>query len=276
MLDVSVVVCVRDVAPLLPPCLESVCLNEPREIIVVDGLSRDDSVAIARRFTPHVLQDGGRGLAFARNLGINAATGTLIAFVGPDNVLPAGALELMRAEKMAHGWTGVSAVTRVHAPSGYLANSMDRYKSYRFKPGERTVIGTPSMFDATDLRLHMFDDAVTSSDDADLCERLTRAGATFGISTAVVYEQGTTDARSMLSRWRWYGRSDAEFFRMYSPGWSWPRRVSSLLHPLRAELLGPAHAALAQRDVAILPFLTMITLIRYAGWIEASTVARHR
>lgn len=267
MSDVSVVVCVRNCAALLPACLSSIRENAPLELIIVDGLSSDGTVEAARAFTSAILSDDGKGLAYARNLGAQSASGRFIAFVGPDNILPPRTLERMVQEKEARSWAGVSAMTRLHEPDGYLSHAMDRYKSYRFAPGERSVIGTPTLFDADHLRAHPFDDDLTSSDDADLCARMSAAGLRFGVADAIVFEQGTTAAGSILERWRWYGQSDAEFFSKYAKDWGLPRKAQSLLHPLLAELVRPARVALANRDLAILPFLVGITATRYAGWV---------
>lgn len=272
--SVSVVVCAKDCAGLLPASLESIAANRPYEIIVVDGASTDETVATARRFATSILDDAGRGLAYARNLGASAATGDYVAFVGPDNILPSGALEEMIAAKEANGWAGVSAATRLYRPTGYLGHAMDRYKGYRFDPGERNVIGTPTLFDAEVLRRYLFDDALTSSDDADLCERMRADGFRFGISPATVFEQGTAGLRSILERWRWYGQSDAEFFTKYGAGWDRHRKVQSLLHPLRSELILPATTAIARGDLAVLPFLVLITVLRYVGWITHAARAR--
>ena len=266
MNDVSVVVCARNCAELLPPSLASILENEPAELVVVDGRSTDDTVAVASRYTDRILQDEGKGLAYARNLGAEAATAANVSFVGPDNILPAGTLQTMIETKRRQSWSGVSAATRLWEPAGYLARSMDRYKSYRFRPGERSVIGTPTLFSTEVLRSFMFDATLTSSDDADLCERMVAAGLKLGIADVVVYEQGTENFSSVMERWRWYGESDAQFYAKYSRDWSLRRKTRSLLHPLRDELLHPAAAAVRHGDVATLPFLAFVTAVRYAAW----------
>lgn len=66
----------------------------PDEVIVVDDGSKDDSVTQIRRFSGQVLliSQTNRGAAAARNTGVAASTGTLLAFLDADDVWPADSL----------------------------------------------------------------------------------------------------------------------------------------------------------------------------------------
>jgi glycosyltransferase involved in cell wall biosynthesis len=85
---VSVVVASYNGAPTLKTCLQSlVRLNYPDyEVILVDDGSTDDSAALAALFPEvrYLKQETNRGLGVARNTGIAAATGEIIAFTDSD------------------------------------------------------------------------------------------------------------------------------------------------------------------------------------------------
>jgi heptose III glucuronosyltransferase len=88
----SLVVPVYNVAPYLPRCLESLAALEPPagEIIVVDDGSTDDCPRILAEFGPRlqqmrVIRQENGGLSAARNTGLDAATGTWLAFVDSDD-----------------------------------------------------------------------------------------------------------------------------------------------------------------------------------------------
>jgi CDP-glycerol glycerophosphotransferase len=88
----------------LPGALDAIAAQSHRdlEVIMVDDGSTDASAAIAKakaaadpRFRLLQKGDGGSGPGAARNLGIEEATGSYLAFVDGDDLLPANAYELM-------------------------------------------------------------------------------------------------------------------------------------------------------------------------------------
>lgn len=84
---ISVVICSHNGSRKIGACLTAL-LGQSRpadEIIVIDDGSSDQTAAVARRFGVHVLQhDHNRGPAAARNTGIQAATGDILAFTDDD------------------------------------------------------------------------------------------------------------------------------------------------------------------------------------------------
>src|SRR5207245_6387153 len=97
-LDVSVVVPVRNAENLVDECLASIVRARPLEIIVVDGLSTDQTLERVGRYPVTVLSDGGGGLPAARLIGARAARSRWVALVDADIVLPDGALAALLAE----------------------------------------------------------------------------------------------------------------------------------------------------------------------------------
>jgi O-antigen biosynthesis protein len=84
---VSVVVATYNGARTLKACLESLSrLNYPDyEVILVDDGSRDQTPEIARAFpTVRYLRQSNQGLSAARNAGIQAAQGEIVAFTDDD------------------------------------------------------------------------------------------------------------------------------------------------------------------------------------------------
>lgn len=102
---ISVIVPCYNVEPYLKSCLTSIIAQSYTDleiIVVIDG-SPDRSVDIARGFARwdrriKVIEQANAGLGAARNTGIRAATGDLIAFVDSDDWLPPDAyLTMTRA-----------------------------------------------------------------------------------------------------------------------------------------------------------------------------------
>lgn len=91
---ISVVVPVYQVAAYLDPCVESIVAQTYRqlEIILVDDGSTDGSGALCDRWAKRdprirVIHQSNQGLSMARNAGIDAASGPLLAFVDSDDLL---------------------------------------------------------------------------------------------------------------------------------------------------------------------------------------------
>ena len=98
LLPVSVVVLTKNSGKTLGECLRRIRSNNPSEIIVVDGLSTDDTLKIAWKAATIIASDQGRGKAFARQLGLDQSTQPLIAYVDSDVFIPPGALGKMIKE----------------------------------------------------------------------------------------------------------------------------------------------------------------------------------
>ena len=82
----SVVVCAYNAADTLDDCLISLGqLNYPNvEVIVINDGSRDATGEIAKRYPVRVIDIPNGGLSAARNLGLAAATGEIVAYTDAD------------------------------------------------------------------------------------------------------------------------------------------------------------------------------------------------
>lgn len=95
MTIISVVIPALDDAPMLAVCLDALAgQSRPAdEIIVVDGRSVDDTVAVARRAGARVVSPRAPGIPAATAAGLDAAVGDVIARLDADSVPPADWLE---------------------------------------------------------------------------------------------------------------------------------------------------------------------------------------
>ena len=88
-LSISVIIVVENGERYLIGAIESVLAQtyQPNEIIIVDGRSTDNTEMIAKSYQQvRYMRQVGRGLADARNTGIDSAQGELIAFLDHDDL----------------------------------------------------------------------------------------------------------------------------------------------------------------------------------------------
>jgi len=265
--DVDAVVCTMNSISSIEQCLTSLRETEVGSIIVVDARSTDGSREIAEALADTVLVDPGIGLGNARNVGIAETTRPLILNIGSDNVMPPAQLQIMINTLESGDYAGVSAQTTIPGTS-YLARGLNFWRAGRFRPGPASIIGTPTLMRGELLRATPFDLSARFSDDSELCERWTRdTGATFAISPAHVREVGKTSWNEVKVRAEMYGTSDYEIFsKGRKSGWSLPRKVRSLSHPLRSDLFEPIKHLTPRDGLQAAPFLLAFTTLRYYYW----------
>ena len=186
--SVSVVIPTKNGGPLLMATLDSVFAQTrpPLEIIVVDDGSTDDTVAqlapLAASGRVRLISQPTAGTAHARNTGVAAATGTLIALLDHDDLWPpetlAGQVEALAARPdavLAYGDMesfGMERPYRWPGPTGPAGDVLGafRRKNWIRSPGQAVIRA------AAIRAVGGFDAALAGADDWDLYLKLAGRG----------------------------------------------------------------------------------------------------
>ncbi len=201
MPDVSVVIPVRNAERLLEACLASITRNAPREIIVVDGMSTDGTLDIARRYGAKILSDEGGGLPAARLLGAEVAASERVALVDADVVMPDGGLAALVEEFEQGGFTALQAgQLSVSGPAYWGQALVNHHRTGRSKKWFGLVA---TLFDRKALLEHGFDARFLSGEDIELRWRLQRAGARIGVSERTIVEHRFEDDSYDFAKGQW-------------------------------------------------------------------------
>ena len=107
---VSVVVCAYNAESTMAACLDSLrALRYPAtEVVVVDDGSTDSTGAIADQYEGiHVIHQENKGLSAARNIGMAASTGEIVAYTDADCVVDPDWLHYLVATFLSSGLTAV-------------------------------------------------------------------------------------------------------------------------------------------------------------------------
>ncbi len=228
-LPVSVIIISRDAGATIGECLASVESNHPAEIIIIDGGSTDGTVAIGRRFTGWIYSDGGRGKAFARQLGAEVATHPYIAYVDADVTLEDNTLATMLAELCGSDCAAVSARQELGAGCcNYWGRASREHAKYGLRRRGGEYLGTMACLLRRETVLkHGFDPDAGGRDDIVLESRLRAHGCRLGVSSAIAYHHHRMDFTGFV-RYRFFlGRLAPGYLREY--GWRelrfWPPLV---------------------------------------------------
>jgi O-antigen biosynthesis protein len=231
---ISVVVCVYNGAQTLDFCLEGLGrLDYPRyEVIVVDDGSTDASAAIASKYRVRLIRTDNRGLSSARNVGLLAARGEIVAYIDADaspdphwlNYLSVAFARANHAgvggPNLAPPECGLTADCVAHAPGGPL-HVLLTDELAEHVPGCNMAFRRDALEE-----IGGFDPQFrVAGDDVDICWRIRERGWTIGFNAgAVVWH---CRRNSIRGYWRWqreYGKSEAMVER------KWPGKYNRFGH----------------------------------------------
>jgi glycosyltransferase involved in cell wall biosynthesis len=258
--DVAVVVPVRNAEGMLAACLESIVRQGPADLIVVDGLSTDRTIEIARSFGARILSDEGRGLPAARSIGAQAASTRFVALVDADVILPDGSLETLLREFHEGGYTALQAGLESEAGPGYWGQALaEHHRSGRSRYWFGLVA---TIFDRDVLLGHGFDAAFESGEDIELRWRLARAGDKAGVSRTTIVRHRFDDTWAFArGQFRADGRGLARMVRKHRLG-----GARLVLLPAAAGARGVV-VSLARRKPRWIPYYVAFAVLNYTAMV---------
>ena len=229
---ISVVVCSYNGERTIRECLEGLFdLEYPDyEVIVVDDGSTDATAAIAGEYDLRLIRTENRGLSNARNTGMEAATGEIVAYLDDDahpdphwlTYLAAGFLSTehvgIGGPNVAPPDDGTIADCVANAPGGPVHVLLSDQEAEH-------IPGCNMAFRKTCLQaIGGFDPQFrVAGDDADICWRLRQEGWTLGFSpAAMVWHHRRNSVGAYLRQQRGYGRADAMLGR------KWPEKYNAV------------------------------------------------
>jgi len=142
--DISVVIPAYNEAERLPAAVESAQAQTlaPREIIVVDDGSSDETAAVARGLGVRVISQENKGPSKARNTGIRAARGAWIALLDSDDIWEPDKLERQWAALQACPEAALVACDyRQFTDAGEVVHPSFLSQPGRYERAERHPVG---------------------------------------------------------------------------------------------------------------------------------------
>jgi len=232
---VSVVVCTYNGSRTISECLDSLArLDYPDyEVIVVDDGSTDGAAAIARRYACRLIQTENRGLSSARNAGLGAATGEIVAYLDDDASPDPHWLTYLAATFLSSSHAGVGGPNVAPPGDGPIAECVARapggpvHVLLTDREAEH-IPGCNMAFRKACLEaIGGFDPRFrVAGDDVDVCWRLQERGWTLGFSPAAMVWHHRRN--SLYAYWKQqigYGRAEAMLERKWPEKYNGPGHV---------------------------------------------------
>ena len=231
---ISVVVCSRNGSRTIRDCLDGLqeLVYPNYEVIVVNDGSTDETGTIAGEFDVHLITTTNFGLSHARNLGMRAATGEIVAYTDDDarpdpywlTYLAAAfrhtSYDAIGGPNIAPAGDGPIAACVANAPGGPVHVLLSDTDAEHI-PGcnmafRKTVLEAVGGFDP---QFH------AAGDDVDICWRLQDHGFKIGFTPAAfVWHHSRNAVQTYWRQQRGYGTAEALLER------KWPERYNGLGH----------------------------------------------
>jgi O-antigen biosynthesis protein len=226
---VSIVVCACNGGNTLRWCLEGMDgIDYPDyEVIVVDDGSSDDTAAIARECGYPPISTPNRGLSNARNTGLEAASGEIVAYVDCDARPDRDWLRYLTASFRGTDHAGIGG-PNLPPPDGWIAECVANAPGgpVHVLLSDREAEHIPGCNMAF-LRQRLVDVGGfdprfrAAGDDVDICWRLQEGGETLGFSAgAVVWHRARDSVRAYWRQQIGYGKAEALLER------KWPEKYN--------------------------------------------------
>jgi GT2 family glycosyltransferase len=246
---ISVVVCTYNGSRTIRDCLEGLLrLEYPNfEVIVVNDGSTDDTADIVEQYSFRLISTQNHGLSCARNTGLAAATGEIVAYLDDDAYPDPHWLTYLAATFMRTTHAGVGgpnippagdgliAECIAHAPGGPVHVLLSDQEAEHI-PGcnmafRKTALQAIGGFDSQ-FRI--------AGDDVDVCWRLQQQGWTLGFHpAALVWHHRRNSVRAYWKQQLNYGKAEALLER------KWPEKYNAAGHLTWAgRVYGNGHTSL--------------------------------
>jgi GT2 family glycosyltransferase len=231
---ISVIVCTYNGARTIGKCLEGLsALDYPDyEVIVVNDGSQDETAQIAKQFRVSLINQVNSGLSYARNVGLAASTGCIIAYIDDDAYPDPDWLRYVAAAFAASDHVGIGGPNIPPPSDGIISECIDAAPGgpahvlisdeiAEHIPGCNMAFRKEAL-----LAVDGFDPQFrVAGDDVDLCWRLQDKGWTIGYCpTALVWHYRRDTIRAYWKQQSGYGKAEALLER------KWPSRYNALGH----------------------------------------------
>lgn len=271
-LPISIIIRTINEESNIVDCIKACQNNNPEEIIIADGGSKDKTRELAQQYGAKVVISK-RGLSNQRNAGIEASSCPYIAIVDADDRLKEDCLEILLREMKENNYDAIQAQLRnfykwygnENKRAKYLERAMDvNLRIIRAKIGPTTMVGRPALYKTSSLKAipmdPLFQDA---SEDSDLSYRFHQKGFKQGVGTGISYRKHLSNFKKAVKKYMLSGRGEALFTFRH------PERLfAAIKHELYVYPIKRSFKAVCNGYIFYAPFFVLVGWCRFLGFIK--------
>ena len=265
MENITVTVCTLNEEENIQECINSIKLENPGEIIVVDAESTDNTKNILKKNDLKLINVKKKGLAYQRKIAIENVSTKYVCILDADHRLTKDCLKQLIEELEEKKYDGIEAqIQKFNEDKNYWSDSFDiNFKLSHNIPRETIMIGTPCVYKTSVLKKINFDPFFTGpSDDTDLCYRLIKAGFRIGVGSTNILHKNRTSFKQFFNKMIWYGKGDAQFIFKH------PERIHRMFfHQLINYPIIKSFKAIRNGYFKVIIFFISIGIIRFSSML---------
>ena len=235
ILPVSVNICTYNEENNISECIKYVKRCKPKEIIVIDGNSTDNTRKIIKEIDDVTLFiSDKKGLANQRQMGVDNSTQPFIMIVDADDRLEKNCIDILLKELNENEYHAIQAKTLSYKPLTYCQKAMDyNLRMFISVPGITNMIGRPALYRREVYDKIKFDPIFTfGSEDTDFSRQMQINNYTQAVGNGVSNRIHLASCKENIIKWITYGKGDATFASKYPD-----RQVGIIKHLLINYLL---------------------------------------
>jgi len=263
-LPISVNVCTFNEEKNIEECIRYIKINNPNEIIIIDGGSTDKTIQIVKKLGAKAIKSK-KGLASQRQAGIDASSEKYIALVDADDRLDENCLSILLNELEENKFDAIQALNFAYEPNTYWEKAMASTLLIKNPlPMSTIMVGRPALYLASSIKNVGFDsffDGV-GCEDTDLSRAFEKMGYKQGIGTGKCYRKHETTFKDNLKKWKKYGKGDAHFVYKYPE-----RKWAIIKHLLINYPFVKSYKAIGDGEIKYVPFFILTGIVRFVNFL---------
>lgn len=262
-LPITVAVCTLNAEKYIEQCLDAIMVNEPAQIIVVDGCSSDKTWLLIKDLpiTTTALFD--KGLPSQRQMALDYTSQPYHMIVDAHHRLGPNCLRDLLNEMRKGDYHAIQAREWQVPSKGYWTNARASANfdiTNRRRVEDTVMVGRPALYRTESLRaVGGFDsdfDGV-GDEDTDVSIRMELAGYRQGQGTGIARRVDELDFHSMIRKFVKYGRGDARIIQKYPS-----KRI-----PLIKHLLWTYPWVRGMKRIHYWPYFALCGWVRFAAMV---------